>query len=576
MCKFRYVLLVYLVTMAPSMYRVLLFHLFLCLNFPFSNHVSAQYIQTYVYQNRLSDGTNIRVWRPQENEPWQTVIDVAPSAVYLEYNCAYMTAICRNVRDFFNSDRGNKRPAEASLFVMDFDTQTKSRRDGRSGRRRARSCPPGWVKNQRCPHVDQEPVWRQDGPWWTTAIAPPPLGDNFELAPKPIGTRSNIKYSCDEFPAASWVEGGDGTGVIGNGFGGGPSQTRCAAIRCAPGMNAEQNWQGNAHLQLRRALYKEIQESGRWTSNSPKHKQVAAFYLRTTYDHNGIAARVLTYSDVEHSMPATAKDVRLSGRAEKGQDFHRWADTVTIQELEALGKDRLKQHHIYANGTTFSTEDVGSQDGIFQSAGMTVVSNMTGIFSSTREESPLSRRAAPNPSRKTKFVSITPLAMNATSSSVEKARIIVEDAIKESTRLNAIRLAALLRNNYALKPGTATRLGKTRRSGQIKGNTISPVLQITDEIAAAAALISEMDARNETVGPMVARAAATGSYWMEHLDRKGTVPWGTDPSYKVTLVLKSFIPLYTVSYLLTDLPLLLGYRYFAMLLIMVLLVTALQ
>ncbi len=106
---------------------------------------------------------------------------------------------------------------------------------------------------------------------------------------------------------------------------------------------------------------------------------------------------------------------------------------------------------------------------------------------------------------------------------------IVEKALDESAKRNALRLANPLRNNYNLKPGT-----KVRRSD----NVAPALLEITDEIARAAALLSEVEARESTgnyskIAAAPASAAKSGTYWMEHIQRKGTVPWGDDPSYKV-------------------------------------------
>ena len=38
--------------------------------------VFGQYIQTYVIQNQLPNGREIRLWRPTSQDQWQEVIDV--------------------------------------------------------------------------------------------------------------------------------------------------------------------------------------------------------------------------------------------------------------------------------------------------------------------------------------------------------------------------------------------------------------------------------------------------------------------------------------------------------------------
>jgi hypothetical protein len=91
------------------------------------------------------------------------------------------------------------------------------------------------------------------------------------------------------------------------------------------------------------------------------------------------------------------------------------------------------------------------------------------------------------------------------------------------TKLNKARLARPSRNNYGLQPGT--RLGKR------DDTSTRPLLNITAQIARAAALVAEVDA--EPASNATRKAKRAGSFWMEGLERKGTVPWGNDGSYKV-------------------------------------------
>jgi hypothetical protein len=113
---------------------------------------------------------------------------------------------------------------------------------------------------------------------------------------------------------------------------------------------------------------------------------------------------------------------------------------------------------------------------------------------------------------------VTPLLKRATAQALQAARTIVNNALAESSKLNEARVAAPLRNNYGLKPGTV--VGVPGGDGDDHGSPsinqdVSPLLVITDQIAAAAALVAEADAiagsRNVTK-----RAAATaGTYWMQ-------------------------------------------------------------
>jgi hypothetical protein len=117
-------------------------------------------------------------------------------------------------------------------------------------------------------------------------------------------------------------------------------------------------------------------------------------------------------------------------------------------------------------------------------------------------------------------------AHNASSSDIEAARQIVKDAIARMTTLNKARLAKPSRNNFKLKPGT-----KTSKRDETPP---PPLLEITDQIARAAALVAELDVDPALNATHVAKRA--GTFWMEGLQHKGTVPWGGDGTYKVRIV----------------------------------------
>ncbi|KFZ18590.1 hypothetical protein V501_01134 [Pseudogymnoascus sp. VKM F-4519 (FW-2642)] len=132
---------------------------------------------------------------------------------------------------------------------------------------------------------------------------------------------------------------------------------------------------------------------------------------------------------------------------------------------------------------------------------------------------------------------ITPLIKRASPLDLESARLVVESALNQSSKLNQARLAKPLRNIYGLRPGTTVGQS-TAPSTNINitiNNDVSPLLTITPEIVQAAALVAEADAvaNPANVNSNMTKRAVSGSYWMEHLARKGTVPWGDDPNYRV-------------------------------------------
>jgi len=119
---------------------------------------------------------------------------------------------------------------------------------------------------------------------------------------------------------------------------------------------------------------------------------------------------------------------------------------------------------------------------------------------------------------------------------VANAQDLVDKAKAESARLNGDRFARPLRNAYGLRPGTV--VGSTQavaaNSSALSAvnNGVVPILNITDDIARAAALVAEADGAGSNA-TTTAKRAVTGTYWMQSLARKGTVPWGNDASYVV-------------------------------------------
>ncbi|KAJ3491208.1 hypothetical protein NLG97_g5635 [Lecanicillium saksenae] len=110
------------------------------------------------------------------------------------------------------------------------------------------------------------------------------------------------------------------------------------------------------------------------------------------------------------------------------------------------------------------------------------------IASNITEAAPPVRRVSNRRERRKQYKR-PPLASNATASEISEAGEVVEKALRESAKRNALRLANPLRNNYNLHPGT-----KVRQSDDITPSLVA----ITDEIARVAALISEVEVREST------------------------------------------------------------------------------
>lgn len=152
-----------------------------------------------------------------------------------------------------------------SLFrVFAYDSSTDPSTLGvsttlfRDYHRRRRSCGRFNIKTgQVCPEPDQMLLMRQDGEWFSKNTQ---SSKTWAIVNK-VGTKgevveeSGIKYSCEEFPAASWIEGGDGPN------GNTPAFKRCVPYicrGCPRGTKADQTWQSTAHAHLAATLAKSV------------------------------------------------------------------------------------------------------------------------------------------------------------------------------------------------------------------------------------------------------------------------------------------------------------------------------
>jgi hypothetical protein len=108
-----------------------------------------------------------------------------------------------------------------------------------------------------------------------------------------------------------------------------------------------------------------------------------------------------------------------------------------------------------------------------------------------------------------------PLIRRATPDKLAAARNIVKLALAASDKLNRARVANPRRNRYTLTPGTS--IGRRSLGTTQVSDAASPaLLEITPEIAAAAALVAEAEVGGRLTN-LTARAAAasSGTYWMQ-------------------------------------------------------------
>ncbi|KAF6824052.1 LysM domain-containing protein [Colletotrichum plurivorum] len=499
---------------------------------------------TIVYfHDAFNDGTNRR-----------QIVDLAPERVYLIYNCYYLRDICVNAYNFMKSQRGlylhPGTEIPSSLFAYDFNTGKDS--DKFSEKRRDKSCPGNWKKAHQCPETNQRLPMRHDGEWYTQDLEPGSKNNLIKSKPaagNQPAESSKLIYTCEEFPAAVFIEGGNGIDDAG------PAFTRCAGMHCIGKgeSKGEQNWQAIAHGAVRNELLalikrrKQTYNQFPWVDMNNLKTCVAFFNFIMTNEADGNPAKVISYSDETLAQIENEREIKqgLSSKRseEKATDQKTRWNLFTYEELmERVKAGRAREVAISSNDSSLASTDASGM-------GM----GMGDLFEHVRWAGDVydedSDEDAVEPAHQEKATSagqpvlrsvshstITHLLKRAEAQDIAQARRVVKDAIAKSSKLNAARLAKPLRNSYGKKNSARTAVAKfaVGNSMAVNNSTATPaLLEITDEIAEAAALVAEADASG-AAGNVTKRAVAgSGSFWMGSIARKGSVPWGNDAGYKV-------------------------------------------
>lgn len=133
----------------------------------------------------------------------------------------------------------------------------------------------------------------------------------------------------------------------------------------------------------------------------------------------------------------------------------------------------------------------------------------------------------------------------ATSAEITQARSLVDDSLRLVASFNEARFEYQARDAF----GTMNRtIGRGKRRHRIQ---VPPLFEVTPELAAAAALVAEVDAVREHTAKIkfdkpsehpqipamkfVSDSERTNQqvFWMDQLNHQGSWPWGNNPSYKV-------------------------------------------
>lgn len=125
-----------------------------------------------------------------------------------------MREICKNAQNFAATTRGqNLHPLSGlgnDVYGYDLDTGDSGtgNPNSRQESRRSASCPDSWIGTHTCPETDQRKPMRHDGEWFTSLLEPGTTTNNLMNLRDPITNNvlvySNIRYTCDEFPPATW------------------------------------------------------------------------------------------------------------------------------------------------------------------------------------------------------------------------------------------------------------------------------------------------------------------------------------------------------------------------------------
>ncbi|PLN83320.1 hypothetical protein BDW42DRAFT_200164 [Aspergillus taichungensis] len=206
-------------------------------------------------RTEMEDG--VEVWKAKGKEDSDTVYtykvnDLEPRGARpkIVYNCHKVPALCKNVRARLNGETKTTLHYDKNLL----GERHKARRD--------QACPHTWIDHHQCPEPDQpENFWyfknpknekkREFGQRKIVMMMHKDeknpgelIQDRAQFGQNKIAhdAEGNIKvtwseigatFSCDEWPAASWIEGGEGVNTY----------LLCLSLP----LETEQNWQASAH-----------------------------------------------------------------------------------------------------------------------------------------------------------------------------------------------------------------------------------------------------------------------------------------------------------------------------------------
>lgn len=467
----------------------------------------------------------------------QQVVTFTQAVVTLEYNCEYLPAICNNVAGFNGGNLIANR-----FFTYDLNSKRKTARQRRSCSNFKTNLPKG--KKARCPETGQPKFYRQDGlKWPTTRLDRSPTSQvALRIAAKGFGKNkvdSGLVYTCDEFPPATFVEGGVGDGSTGST----KSNTYCAPHGCSSKARSEQDWQGSSHGKLR-GMFSRVATA----TNTPLNRRNGAvrFLFRTTSSKTkpvvGVYAKGLAGPRFTNNQGLRKRDD--IAQMTQGSVQEREAAILRAVERDPNFFDDALKVQIWHDDPI---EDEDDEDAIFPldlweafiGANGTNADSFMGETKFLHEAPAAAKRNTNNnktsiiaqPQAQGQQIPDSPtLLHNATADDIAKATKLVDDAIAKNDAMMRDHMEHMARNHYTVKPSRS----KTKSFAQAQDDQPPPFLELTEELRKAAALVAEVDAQKANVTRIPSHLRRRGGgWWMENIPRQGTMPFGGDASYKV-------------------------------------------
>ncbi|KAI9798517.1 MAG: hypothetical protein M1833_004784 [Piccolia ochrophora] len=241
----------------------------------------AKWPQTLTEVNMGQPPTKTTVWIPEAGKT-SSLASTSAAGGYptLVYNCKQMPLICENAKEYLNTNGKNFEKNSDGAYKLHYDPDgghLRTRRDEacHDGKFCPDSCKDATTAGKKVsdiakdwmPPKDLDPkadYYKSINDWWKKQVVKLNLKNAGDV-PGRIWAPGYL-FTCDEFPAASWIEGGAGAGTtcaLQNWFVmKGPKRFE-GLPNMDPMPRAEQDWQAAAHGRLQNGFGKKKDQAGK-------------------------------------------------------------------------------------------------------------------------------------------------------------------------------------------------------------------------------------------------------------------------------------------------------------------------